>query len=167
MTEIDAAIGIEQFKRLDEFNNERIKLASYLSNELKKIDGLTLPVVRPEMKHVFYTYAIKYDEEKIGIERDLFVKALNTEGIPFSAGYVRPLYLNPIYHESRPFIYKYYTGQASYEKGTCPIAESLYEKELILTPVCRPPATFDDMDDIVKGIEKIIENRDELRAGKN
>lgn len=167
ITEVDAAIGIEQFKRLDEFNNKRIALASYLSKKLKKIDGLTPPFVHPNMKHVYYAYAIKYDAEKIGIPRDLFVKALDAEGIPFSAGYVRPLYLNPIYHENRPFIYKYFTRQASYEKGTCPVAESLYEKELILTPVCRPPATFDDMGDIIKGIEKVVENRDELRTGKN
>jgi perosamine synthetase len=166
MTEVDAAIGIEQFKKLDEFNNKRIELVTYLSRKLKKIDGLTLPVVPRNFKHVYYAYPIRYNEEKIGILRDLFVKALNAEGIPFSAGYVRPLYFNPIFHENRPFIYKYYSGRANYEKGTCPVAESLHGKELILTLVCRPPATFDDMNDIVEGIEKVIENKDELRAGK-
>jgi len=60
------------------------------------------------MKHVYYILPIKYDEAKIRISRDLFVKALNAEGIPFSAGYVKPLYFAPIYHENCPIIYKFY-----------------------------------------------------------
>jgi len=31
-----------------------------------------------------------------------------------------------------------------------------------MTPVCRPPATFSDMDDIINAITKIIENKGEL-----
>lgn len=164
MTEMEAALGIEQFKRLDSLNNVRIELATYLADKLRKIDCFKVPNVEPNMKHVYYAFAVKYNEEKLGIPRDLFVKALNAEGIPFSAGYVRPLYLNPIYHENKPIIYKYYTGKARYDKGLCPIAERLYEKELILTTVCRPPATLQDMDDIVAGIEKVIENKEELKA---
>ena len=51
----------------------------------------------------------------------------------------------------------------SYDKGICPVTEKLYEKEIISTPVCRPPATRADMDDIIQAIKKIIENKDELK----
>lgn len=162
MTEVDAAIGIEQFKKLNEFNDERIKLASYLEDKLTKIDGMSPLKTESNMKHVYYVLALKYDEDRTGIPRDLFIKALNAEGIPFGAGYVKPLYLNPLYHENKPFVYKYYTGKARYDKGICPVAERLYEKELILTIVCRPPAALEDMDDIVKAVNKIIENKHEL-----
>ena len=64
--------------------------------------------------------------------------------------------MNPIYHENKPFIYNHFGTDISYEKGICPVAERLYEKELMLTAVCRPPATREDMDDIVtaSGIER-------------
>jgi len=163
MTELEAALGIEQLKKLDALNNQRIALAQYLSEGLTPIQGLTPPVVYPHVKHVYYVFALKFDEDAIGIPRDLFVKALNAEGIPFGAGYVRPLYLNPIYHENKPFIYTYFGREVNYDKGICPVTERLHERELMLTPVCRPPATLEDMDDVVRAVGKIIEHKDELK----
>ena len=90
------------------------------------------------------------------------MKALNAEGIPCFAGYVKPLYLSPLYTEKRAFAFKHYKGNVKYEKGICPVAESLYEKELVGTVVARPPATLEDMSDIIKAIHKIIENKDEI-----
>jgi perosamine synthetase len=164
MTEMEAALGIAQLRKLDRLNSVRIELANYLSQKLAEMDGLTPPVVYPYAKHVYYAYPVKYHEDKTGIPRGLFVRALVAEGIPFGAGYVRPLYLNPIYHENKPFIYEHFGRGISYEKGICPVTEQLYEKELMLTPVCRPPANRKDMDDIVKAVEKILENKAELRA---
>jgi perosamine synthetase len=162
MTEMEAALGIVQFGKMDELNQRRIELSEYLVDKLTDIDGLTPPVAYPDVKHVYHAFGIKYNEARIGIPRDTFVKALVAEGIPFGAGYVRPLYLNPIYHENKPFIYNYYGKGISYDKGICPVTERLYEKELILTAVCRPPATRSDMDDIIEAITKVIDNRQEL-----
>jgi len=162
MTEMEAAMGIIQFKKMDSLNGERIKLAEYLGKKLARIEGLTPPTVYPYVKHVYYVFSIKYDETRIGIPRDKFVQAVSAEGIPVGAGYVKPLYLNPIYHETKPFIYNYFGQDISYDKGICPVTERLYEKELILIPVCRSPATMEDMDDIVLAVDKVLENKHEL-----
>jgi perosamine synthetase len=164
MTELEAALGIAQLKKMDSLNSHRIKLANYLSEKLTSLDGLTPPVVYPFVKHVYYVLPIKYDEDKIGISRGMFVKALIAEGIPFGAGYVKPLYLNPIYHENKPFIYQHFGQNISYDKGICPVTERLYEKEMMVTMVCRPPATKADMDDVIRAIEKIMENKHELKT---
>jgi len=165
MTEMDAALGVAQFGRLDELNGERIRLASYLDKRLGEIDGLEVPVVWPGAKHVYYIYALRYDEEKIGIPRDLFVKAINAEGIPFGAGYVRPLYLSSLYHDKRPFAFDHYKGSATYDKGLCPITEKLHEKLLIQTLIARPPATLADMDDVAAAFYKVVEERESLIQG--
>ncbi len=161
MTELEAAIGIVQLSKLDQLNDERIKLADYLTKNLKSIDGLT-HTRYDFVEHVYYVYGLSYDEKKIGITRNQFCKALSAEGIPFFEGYVRPLYLNPLYLERRSFAFKHYTGNAKYEKGLCPVAENLYEQKMILTTVCRPPATIDDMKDVVTAMHKIIENKNEF-----
>ena len=163
MTEVDAAIGIEQFKKLDYFTKERNKLANYLTENLRGIKGLLPPKVTKVNYHAYYIYAVLYDKERIGIDRNLFVEALNAEGIPFGAGYVKPLYYSPIYHDNRPFIYQYYKGNARYSPGLCPVAEKLHNEDLMMTLLIRPPATFKDMDDITKAIEKILDNIDVLR----
>lgn len=152
MTEVDAAIGVEQFKKLDYLNSERNLLANYLTAELTEFTDLVPQVVRGGAYPVYYQYSMKY----LGKNRDWFVNALNAEGIPFSAGYVKPLYYTPIYHENKPFIYKYYKGTATYEPGSCPVAEKLHNELLISIAVARPPATLDDMDDIIAAVEKVL-----------
>ena len=163
MIELGAAIGIEQFKKLDKFNNERIKLSEYLSKRIEEeIPGIKPCLNNDKGKNVYYVLAFKYNEDKVEIPRDLFIKALNAEGIPFGAGYVRPLYLAPIYHENKHFAIEHFGKYVNYDKGICPVAERLHEKEIILTMMCRPPATLNDMDDIVNAMKKIIDNKEEL-----
>lgn len=162
MTEMEAALGIVQWGRLKELNTRRMKLADYLSKKIRGFLGLSPPVLQPDCKHVYYAYPVRYDENAAGISRAVFAKALRAEGIPVGEGYVRPLYLNPIYHENRPAAFRFYQGEARYDKGTCPVAEALHERELLLLSVVRPPSTFQDMDDITMGISKVLEHRDEL-----
>tara|TARA_B110001454_G_scaffold165855_1_gene155674 strand:- start:5080 stop:6357 length:1278 start_codon:yes stop_codon:yes gene_type:complete len=166
MTEMEAALGIVQLSKLNKMNQERIKLTKYLTKKINSIDGLKHTKYE-NVKHVYYVYAFSYDGEKIGIDRDKFCEALKAEGIPCNAGYVKPLYLNPLYTERRTFAFKHYKGNTKYEKGICPIAESLYEKSVVLIPVCRPPATLKDMDDIFNAISKIIKNKNEFEMKGN
>lgn len=162
MTEMEAALGIVQFGRLEQLNHHRIDLANYLSAQLLGVEGLQTPAVWPHTEHVYYVYPLKYDEETIGLPRDLFVKALNAEGIPFGAGYVRPLYLSPLYQKRCHPAFEHYTGHASYEGGLCPMAERLHQKELMLTGVVRFPAIYDDMDDIADALQKVMEQKEAL-----
>jgi len=161
MTELEAALGIAQLSKLEKLNNERIKLGKFLAEQINKIDGLN-HTKYDFVKHVYWMFGFTFDEKIIGISRNKFCAALKAEGIPCFPGYVEPLYLNPIYLEKRAFAFKHYTGTAKYEKGMCPVAESLHEKSLINTLICRPPATQDDMMDVVNAIQKIIENKHEL-----
>ena len=106
MTELEAAIGIAQLGKLDRFNDERIKLGTYLHNEINKIDGFR-HVKYEHVKHVYWMFGVSYDETKIGLSRNLFCEALRAEGIPCSSGYVQPLYLSPLYLERRAFAFKH------------------------------------------------------------
>lgn len=162
MTELEAALGIAQLSKLDQFNNERIKLANHLSNEINKIEGLK-HTKYDFVKHVYYGFAFSFDEEKIGISRNKFCEALNAEGIPCGAGYVKPLYLNPLYLEKRSFAFKHYKGKFEYFKGLCPVTEKLHEHNVIVMDITRPPATIDDMDDIINAIKKILYNKKSIK----
>lgn len=169
MTEIDAAVSIGQFKRLDSLNKHRIELVDYLIEKLSKFKGLILPEKESFNKHVYFVYSIRLKQEIVGVSRDSFVKALNAEGIPFGAGYVKPLYLTPIYQrkiaygkKGCPFTCSFYEGKIDYFKGLCPVSERMYEKELMLTAVCRYPHSKEDIDDVVNAFQKIFDNKDEL-----
>ncbi len=161
MTELEAALGVAQVEKLEFLNEIRRKLAGYLEKEINKINGLS-HVKYDHVEHAYYVFAFSYDENKIGISRDLFFDALIAEGIPCFAGYVKPLYLNPLYQEKNAFAFKNYKGNVVYEKGICPVAEKLNERKLIGISVCTYPSTLNDMQDIVNAIHKILNNKQEL-----
>ena len=172
MTELEAAVGIGQFAKLDFLTNYRCELARMLALQLEraKLPGLTLPVTPEGNKHVYFTYAMKYDASVTGVKRETFVKALVAEGLPIGQGYVEPIYLEPMYQKKivygdkgAPFTGGYYQGNVSYDKGICPVTERMYEKELVLTAVCRYPVKKADIRDVVQAFEKVYAHMKELK----
>lgn len=160
MTELEAALGIVQLGRLEALNAQRIHLAGHLNRGLATLPGLTPVGVKPQCRHVYYMYPFRFDAKAAGLSRTQFVQAMAAEGIPVGAGYVKPLYLNPIYHDRRPAAFRWYEGNARYDKGLCPVAERMHETDLLLLGVVRAPATTDDMDDILSAMAKVLAARD-------
>jgi len=170
MTELEAAVSVGQFRRLDSLNNHRIKLAEYLTERLTGFKGLVLPKEKDKQKHVYFVYAIKIKEDVIGVSRETFVKALQAEGIPCGIGYVRPIYLEPLYQKKVaygmkgcPFTCSFYNEEINYSKGICPVTERMHERELIAIPVCRYPHTEKDIDDVAGAFKKLYDHMDDLK----
>ena len=103
MTEIEAAIANEQLKKLDGLVQPRIEAASFLTERLRGMPGMTPPLTRPNVRSGFYVYAIKFDAEAAGMTRTRFADAVRAEGIPISEGYVEPLYRQPMYQRRVAF----------------------------------------------------------------
>lgn len=95
MTDIAAAIGVAQLKKIDGFNQKRIDNANYLTKELEDIDGIATPKVLDRVKHVYHQYTIKVE---IG-DRDEWVKFLNESGIGTGIHYPIPIYKQELYVE--------------------------------------------------------------------
>ncbi len=172
MTELEAAVGIEQLKKLDKMNAERKKLGDYLTGKIREIGGISPPFVRDYVDYIPHVYGMFYDKDAIRVDKSIFIKAVNAEGIPLSGGYPHPLYMNRPFQEKSaygkgcPFNCKNYDGSVDYTKGSCPVAEDLCYNSAIWLPMVRPPATFEDMDNIVAAIKKVIDNADKLKNMK-
>ena len=93
MTDIGAAIGIEQLKKLDSFNNKRIENAKYLNEGLADCDLIETPVVKDGYKHVYHQYTIKVKDGK----RDELSDYLIENGIGNGIYYPIPLYNQVLY----------------------------------------------------------------------
>jgi len=169
MTEIEAAIAREQLKKLDRLVEARCNAADYLTKHLKKIPGITPPLVRPNIKHGYYIYCLRYNAETVGVPREKFVDAVRAEGVPLVNGYAEPLYLEPVYQkriaigkDGFPFTYPGYAGHVDYSPGICPVTERMYETELMYTDVCHANVSRRDLDDVVSAFEKVARNINEL-----
>jgi len=167
LTELAAAIGREQLKKAPALVARRVAIAERLSAGMAGLDGITAPHVRPNSTHVYYVWAGKFDAERAGISREKFARAMVAEGVPMSTGYVRPLYLLPLF-QRRIAIgrdgFPFNLTNRSYPKGLCPVTERLHEKELFSYLVCSYETSDVEVDQIISAFHKVYQNREQLRA---
>lgn len=145
MTEIQAAIGVEQLKKLDLLNVGQVVNFEHLAPRLPNC--IRPPFVAPYAKPTFYIVGCTFDESDVGMSRDDFIQRCTDEGIHegrprscISGGYRCVTYHLPFY---RRF------------KRNCPNAEELVKKALWLD-VVRAPHERKDMDRLIEGFEAIL-----------
>jgi len=169
LTEIGAALALEQLKKLDDLNHVRLELVDILNQGFGKYDGLIPASKRSHGTELdschstYYIYPLRFLQEVVGITRDQFVQAVNAEGIKFFQGYVQPLYLQPMYQQKRAFKHGYPFSapenrdiETNYHLGACPNAELLHTEQMITNNHVRSPHTQDDMNDIVDAVDKVF-----------
>lgn len=178
--EIEAAIGLEQLKKARGLIERRRENVAYMERRMAGLPGLTPAPVPEDCTHSYYVHPIHYDAAVTGIPRETLVAAVAAElpvsylregeGPLISGGYVKPLYMQPMFQkkiafgkQGCPFACPLYEGEVSYTKGLCPNVEAAFEKSLIIHEMMRPPASERDLDDIVAAFEKVFEAADELR----
>ncbi|MBU0907806.1 MAG: DegT/DnrJ/EryC1/StrS aminotransferase family protein [Nanoarchaeota archaeon] len=143
MTELQAALGVEQLKKLDGFNKRRREIAEYYNDKLGGVKGLILPKDKGLGYHVYHLYPVRVDESVCGISREGVIKKLNEEGIGTSVHFI-PLNLQPLY------------GGMGYKEGDFPVTEGVY-KGLISLPIY-PLLTEEDLDYVAETLKRILKN---------
>jgi dTDP-4-amino-4,6-dideoxygalactose transaminase len=178
MTEIEAAIGIQQLKKVDALIEARLKNVKMINEAIGSIAGFTpQPYVEETSLHTYYIQPFKYSKEVLGIHRNDFVAAIKAE-IPTSkmreaapligAGYVKPLYLQPVYQQRAAFAFTNdkFQSEVDYSQGSCPVVERMHFDELITTEFMRPGMTKKDIEDVIRAFEKVVKYRNELETAE-
>ena len=93
MTDIGAAIGLEQLKKIDSFNQKRNENAKYLNEGLADVDLVETPIVKDGYEHVYHQYTVKVKDGK----RDALSDYLIENGIGNGIYYPIPLYDQVLY----------------------------------------------------------------------
>ncbi len=167
MTELSAAVGIEQVKRIREHVEPRRNMAEALSGVVRGIDGLKQPFVRESCKHVYYVWGMMVEKEALGIDRAMFSKALAAEGFPHSIGYVEPLYMLPIFQKRRAMGrdgFPFSLGAPDYSDGLCPVAERVHREQILMFEPCAYDTSGETVRQLTSALEKVCDNLDDLRA---
>ena len=126
MTDIAAAIGLVQLKKLDGFNQKRIENAEYLTEHLKGISCIESPFVSPQVKHVFHQYTVRVKDGK----RNDVMNYLNQEGIGTGIHYPIPIYKQELYQNLGYNDHWSETEKAASEVLSLPVHPSLSVEEL-------------------------------------
>jgi len=107
MTDLHAAVGLAQFRRLSEVLRRRAEIADFYTKRLAELEGkLMLPAVVPERRHAWFFYPVLLHK------RDEVVGYLKEKGIDTRIAWPLPIHKQPLY---RPF----------FEGARFPVAERI------------------------------------------
>jgi dTDP-4-amino-4,6-dideoxygalactose transaminase len=140
MMDLQAAIALGQIEKIEKFTNQRIDNANLLSNELNESEGIKLPIIKPNARHVFHQYTIKVDGAKL--TRDQLIEHLKKNNIGCGVYYPKPLHLHPWFKK------------LGYKQGDFPVSEKL-SKQVISLPV-HPAVSFKDIQEIAFAIREAV-----------
>jgi perosamine synthetase len=138
MSNLLAAIGVEQLKKLDDMNKRRRKNAAYLNKKLK-FDEIDLPLESEGSKHVYQMYIIKLK----GINRPKFITGLREKGIMASVHFTPPVHLQD-----------YYAKRYKHKRGDLPISEHV--ANIAVTLPMYPQLTKRALDYMVDSVRKVL-----------
>lgn len=166
ITNLQAAIGIEQLKRLEGFNKKRILNAQYLDEGLRDCPGIHLMKNPPWGERVYFYYCIRLDLDTLGADMVDFAKVLSSEGV-YDFNYITTTrmmisqHLEPLFLEKRgygntncPFDCPKYGKEVVYERGQLPNAEKI-EREVFWLSSVHPLMTKQDLDDTIHSVRKV------------
>lgn len=142
MTDLQAAMGLVQLKKLNDFNDRRRGIADELADRIRETPEIRIPVSTVDANRVWHLFPILVDIDSLSVNRDEFVRALLGENIGVSVHFI-PLYGHPFYRETYGF-----------KKEDFPVTEWAYERLLSL-PIY-PDMSEKDVDDVAVAVEKVI-----------
>ncbi len=97
MTDVQAALGLGQLKRLDEFLRRRRENAEFLSSRLKELDGLTVPYVSEGVEHSYNQFSVLLTGDSPEKQRTALRRKLQEAGVPTAVYYPSPLHVQPAF----------------------------------------------------------------------
>ena len=142
ITDFQCALGLSQMNKLDRFIQRRREIAAMYNRAFAKVEEIITPIEENYVKAVYHIYVIQLRTEMLKVGRKEIFEALRAENIGVNVHYV-PLNLQPFYQR-----------EFGYKKGDYPKAESYYERAITL-PLF-PKMTDDDVNDVIKAVEKVI-----------
>ncbi len=164
ITEFQAAILLGQLEQLPELAARRVRNAALLSRRLAQIDGVCPPAPQLALtREAIYNYVLRYRRHEVS--RDLFVAALDREGIPCDGRFYEPVYRSDLFRVNPEDFPQLKLGRAQpvhYDDCRCPVAERAAYEEAVWLPQFLLLGEEKDVEDIAGALHKVIAHLDEL-----
>jgi perosamine synthetase len=140
LTEIQAAIGIDQMRQFKGFLQRRKKIGKKLRTGINDIEGLTTQKTTPKTEPSYSYFSLTMDPELYCCSRDEFMDALKAENIDCAVHYPIPLTVQPVVKEM-------------WNPEPCPVSEET-SKKIMSLPI-HPALSDEDAGSILLALEKV------------
>lgn len=141
MTDIQAALGLAQLKKVELMWEMRKEIAQKYTKAFEHLEEIITPYTKPDRKTAWHLYVIKLNLDALKIDRNKFIEELKQRGISASVHFI-PLHRHPFYKNTFGYIVKDF-----------PDAEWIYER-IISLPIY-PGMTDEDVDSVIESTEDV------------
>jgi dTDP-4-amino-4,6-dideoxygalactose transaminase len=141
LTDIAAAIGIEQLKKCDRMWEARQRIARMYDEGFADLPEVVRPVSKPDREHAWHLYVIQLDPARLRIDRGAFIGALKERNIGTSVHFI-PLHLHPFYRDA-----------FGYKPQDFPVASEAYER-LVSLPIF-PGMTEGQIERVIDAVRNV------------
>jgi perosamine synthetase len=141
LTDIAAAIGIEQLRRCDPFHARRREIALRYHDAFAGLRGLEVPFVSDPDAHAWHLYVIRTGDP-LACDRDAFIRGLAAANIGVSVHFI-PVHLHP-----------YYRDKYGYQPNDYPHALAAYQR-IISLPIY-PKMKDEDVQDVIGAVTALV-----------
>jgi dTDP-4-amino-4,6-dideoxygalactose transaminase len=142
MTDIQAAMGLCQLRKLERFDERRRDVVSAYQAAFEHEEVLELPVERAEVRHAWHLYVLRLRPDALRIGRDRFIDELSARNIGTSVHFI-PVHVHP-----------YYRDRYGFSPDDFPVAYSNFER-MVSLPL-NPRLTARDVEDVVTAVLDVV-----------
>jgi dTDP-4-amino-4,6-dideoxygalactose transaminase len=143
LTDIAAAIGIEQLKKCHEFWEARQRIAMNYAKGFADLHEIQVPSCRNDVQHAWHLFVIQLNLERLKINRNQFIEALREKEVGTSVHFI-PLHLHP-----------YYRDRFGYKPEDFPNASEAFER--IVSLPLYPGMTEANVRDVIVAVRKLVQ----------
>jgi dTDP-4-amino-4,6-dideoxygalactose transaminase len=142
LSDIQAAIGIHQLRKLEQFIERRTALAAIYNRAFAPLEEVDLPPHSPGSRHAWHLYVLRLNLPQLTIGRDEFVRELRKRGVGASVHFI-PIPLHPFF------------ATLPLAQHACPRALQLYQR--IVSLPLYPALTEDQVHYVAQSVCEILE----------
>jgi dTDP-4-amino-4,6-dideoxygalactose transaminase len=141
MTDIQAALGLWQLRKLTVFQERRRQVVRRYTEAFRGDDAFELPVERPNVEHAWHLFVLRLRPGVLRIGRDRFIEELAARNIGTSVHFM-PVHLHP-----------YYRDKYRYHPMSFPVAHDNFQRMLSLP--LNPRLSDQDVADVIDAVRDV------------
>jgi len=142
MTDVQAAIGLHQLKKLEGFHARRREIVRRYNAAFSPLAELQTPVERPEVEHAWHLYVLRLNLDRFKLSRNRFIEELKARNIGTSVHFI-PIHLHP-----------YYRNKYGYKPEDFPVAYREYQRAVSLPLSAK--MSDQDVEDVIEAVCAIV-----------
>lgn len=150
MTDIQAALGLHQLRKLPQFHAKRRAIVQRYQDAFRSFEELEVPTERDDVQHAWHLYVLRLNPDRTCMTRDQFIREMRDRNIGCSVHFI-PIHLH-----------QYYRDKYGYKPAQFPIA--LREYERIVSLPLSPRMSEEDVEDVIRAVTDVLQEARPMQA---